>query len=185
MRGERVFLSVLISVLSALLLLLFSISALQPTMYKSNKITSGIIYADALPNATSNSNNTNGYSHTIVTVNNFILTADLATTLVQQTKGLSIKDHLNENEGMLFVFKDSVLYPFWMKDMKFPIDIIWLDNRGTVIHIEHNLEPCIPGQICPSYGPTSNNAVYVLEVVAGFSQKHNVNVGTHVGLHLK
>jgi uncharacterized membrane protein (UPF0127 family) len=120
---------------------------------------------------TSNSNNTNAYSRAIITINNFNLTAYSATNLVQHSKGLSIKDHLNENEGMLFVYKEPVRYPFWMKDMKFPIDIIWLDNRSIVIHVEHNLEPCIPGHVCPNYGPTSSNAVYVLEVVAWFSQK--------------
>jgi uncharacterized protein len=85
---------------------------------------------------------------------------------------------------MLFVFQKPAQYHFWMKDMKFPIDIIWLDDRGTVIHIEGRLQPCLPEFICPSYAPASSNALYVLETVAGFSQKHNVKVGTHIDFHL-
>lgn len=65
--------------------------------------------------------------------------------------------------------------------MKFSIDIMWLNNRCNTISIEHNLKPWT---CCTTYGPTSRNAVYVLETVAGFSKKHKVQVGTNVGLHL-
>jgi uncharacterized membrane protein (UPF0127 family) len=61
--------------------------------------------------------------------------------------------------------------------MKFPIDIIWLDDDGEVIHIEHSLQPC--GEECPTYGP-DGNALYVLETVAGFAQEHNVTEDTVV-----
>jgi uncharacterized membrane protein (UPF0127 family) len=54
---------------------------------------------------------------------------------------------------MLFVFEDSAKYSFWMKDMKFLIDIIWLDNDGKVVHIEQNLQPCVSVFICPTYTP--------------------------------
>ena len=124
----------------------------------------------------------NNYSKTIVTVNNFTLTTDLAITEDQKTKGLSIKNHLQENQGMLFIYNYPAPHPFWMKDMKFPIDIIWLDRNGTVTHIETKLQPCIPKNICHTYTPKSSNSLYVLETVAGFSQKHNVKVGTSVFL---
>ncbi len=60
-------------------------------------------------------------------------------------------------------------------------DIIWLDSRGTIISIEHNLKPWT---CCTIYDPTSRNAVYVLETVAAFFKKQKVQVGTNVGLHL-
>lgn len=60
-------------------------------------------------------------------------------------------------------------------------DIIWLDSRGIIISVEHNLKPWT---CCTIYSPTSRNAVYVLETVAGFSKKQKVQVGTNVGLHL-
>ncbi|MFY9794471.1 MAG: DUF192 domain-containing protein [Candidatus Nitrosopolaris sp.] len=112
--------------------------------------------------------------------------ADIAITGEQTTKGLDIKNNLTENQGMLFVFQQPDRYGFWMKGMKFPIDIIWLDSNGTVTHIEHSLKPCPPANsnlVCPTYFP-EKDSLYVLETVPGFSMKHNVRLGTHVGLEL-
>ena len=125
-----------------------------------------------------------------VIVNGFELATDLAITDDQKAKGLAVKDHLKENEGMLFVYEEPSRQGFWMKDMKFPIDIIWLDSNGTVVHIEHNLQPCISDQSpsagllnCPIYTP-NNYSLYVLETIAGFSQKHNIKIGTNIDLYL-
>ena len=46
-------------------------------------------------------------------------------------KGLSGRDNLADDEGMFFVFEKSDIYPFWMKDMKFAIDIIWIMEDGN------------------------------------------------------
>jgi uncharacterized protein len=130
------------------------------------------------------------YLQARVIVNSFELTADLAITDDQKAEGLAVKDHLKENEGMLFVSEQPSRQSFWMKDMKFPIDIIWLDSNGTVVHIEHNLQPCVsilnPAasiRNCPIYTP-DNDSQYVLETVAGFSQKHNVKIGTNIDFYL-
>lgn len=122
--------------------------------------------------------NSNGYRQVNVTVNGIKLVADIAANEEQRTKGLAVKDHLNENEGMLFVFSTPDNYAFWMKDMKFPIDIIWMDANKTVVHIEHSLAPCSPAS-CPTYPPNSNS-LYVLETVAGFADKYNVTQGTKI-----
>jgi uncharacterized protein len=123
------------------------------------------------------------YLQAKVTVNNFELIADLAITDDQQIKGLDVKDQLKGNEGMLFVEKQPAKYDFWMRGMKFPIDIIWLDSDRTVIHIEHNLQPCVSDLDCPLHSP-DKDALYILETVAGFSQKHNIETGTHMDFHL-
>jgi uncharacterized membrane protein (UPF0127 family) len=98
-------------------------------------------------------------------------------------KGLAVKNQLKENEAMLFVFEDSAKHSFWMKDMKFPIDIIWLDSDGKIVHIEENLEPCPLVFVCPSYAPNADSQ-YVLETVAGFTQRHNISVGTNIDFEL-
>ena len=67
--------------------------------------------------------------------------------------------------------------------MKFPIDIIWLDSNGKAVHIEENLEPCPLAPICPSYPPSADSQ-YVLGTVAGFTQRHNVSVGTDIDFEL-
>lgn len=121
----------------------------------------------------------NGYRQVSVTINGVELVADIAATSDQKSRGLSVKDSLNENEAMLFLFKTEGEHSFWMKNMKFPIDIIWLDDDKKVIHVEHGLEPCIPDEFCNPYKP-DRDSLYVLETVAGFAQKYNVTDGTQV-----
>src|SRR5215204_3872885 len=111
---------------------------------------------------------TQKYLQTKVTVNNFDLTVYLA-----------INNELEENEGMLFVYQLPAKYTFSMRGMKFPIDIIWLDNARKVIHIEHSLDPCPSDIDCPKFIPSAA-ALYVLETIAGFSNRHNVKIGTQI-----
>ncbi len=118
-----------------------------------------------------------------ITINGFNLLADVPTTNDEFQKGLDIKDHLNENQGMLFIFTEPSKQPFWMHGMKFPIDIIWLDKEGNVVHIERNLSPCIIDLACPTYSPETDS-LYVLETTANFTERHNVNIGTHMNYHL-
>jgi uncharacterized protein len=124
-----------------------------------------------------------GYRQVNVTVNGLVLVADIAATDEQRTKGLSVKDSLAENEAMLFVFDNEAEHIFWMKDMKFPIDIIWIDTDKTVVHIEHNLQPCSSELLCPTYKPIGDS-LYVLETVGGFAEKHDIVKGTLVDFEL-
>jgi uncharacterized membrane protein (UPF0127 family) len=125
----------------------------------------------------------NRYLKAVVTVNAFKLIADLALSQDQQTKGLAVKNHMNESEGMLFVFQNPSKQSFWMKDMKFPIDIMWLDANRSVVYIAPNLEPCPSLGNCPGYVP-NKDSLYVLETTAGFSLRHNVTVGTKTNFQL-
>lgn len=134
--------------------------------------------------SSNNNNNISGYYYRQVNVrvNGVGLVADIAETGEQRSKGLAIKDSLNETEGMLFVFSEPRQYVFWMKDMKFPIDIIWLDSNKTVVHVEHSLDPCGPVS-CETYRPGADS-LYVLETVAGFADKYGVIEGTKVKFDL-
>jgi uncharacterized membrane protein (UPF0127 family) len=125
----------------------------------------------------------NSYQRVNVTVNGLVLLADISVTNEQRTKGLSVKDGLADNEAMLFVFDNEAEHTFWMKDMKFPIDIIWIDSDKTIVHIEHNLQPCGYGVLCPIYKP-GQDSLYVLETVSGFAEKHDVVQGTRVQFEL-
>jgi uncharacterized protein len=118
-----------------------------------------------------------------VSINGYEILADIAISTEQKAKGLSIKDNMKEDEGMLFVYDMQSGQAFWMKDMKFPIDINWLEVRGSVVHIEDGLKPCIPSLTCLTYSP-SREAQYVLETVAGFSKKYQFTIGTHVDFEL-
>jgi uncharacterized membrane protein (UPF0127 family) len=66
-----------------------------------------------------------------------------------------------------------------MNDMKFPIDIIWSDSDGKVVHIEKRLEPCISVFTCTSCSP-SRDSQFVLDTVAGITQRLNVSVGIDI-----
>jgi uncharacterized membrane protein (UPF0127 family) len=134
-------------------------------------LTSNLVNSQSLPNKVS------------VTINGVRLQADVALTADEQTKGLSIKDALRSNEGMLFPYETPRILSFWMKDMKFPIDIIWLSADKRVVHVEENLQPCSPLLPCPSYAPDVP-AQYVLETIAGFSSANGITVGTPVGFNL-
>ena len=150
---------------------------LQPEIAAVNNET-------ALAGSSNYNNNISGYYYrqVNVTVNEVGLVADIAETGEQRSKGLAIKDSLNETEGMLFVFSEPRQYVFWMKDMKFPIDIIWLDSNKTVVHVEHSLDPCGPVS-CQTYRPGADS-FYVLETVAGFADKYGVIEGTKVKFDL-
>ncbi len=125
----------------------------------------------------------NGFRQVNVIVNGVVLVADIAATDEQMTRGLSVKDSLDENEAMLFVYDEEAEHTHVMRDMKFPIDIIWIDADKTVVHIEHNLQPCSSGLFCPTYKP-NDDSLYVLETIAGFAERHDIVKGTMVEFEL-
>lgn len=107
-----------------------------------------------------------------ITIGGKTVRVDIADTPLTQAAGLSGREQLKENEGMLFVFDKAGKYPFWMKDMKFAIDIIWITEDKHVVHIEKNALP----ESYPNILGGGEDAKYVLEVNAGFSQKNNLKI---------
>ena len=101
------------------------------------------------------------------------------------TKGLSGRKDIGKNQGMLFDSGYENTYPaFWMKDMKFAIDIIWIDD-GRVVHIDEHVQPPTPGTAdfeIPKYRPPVP-VDHVLEVPAGFSNQNSIAVGDLVNLN--
>jgi uncharacterized membrane protein (UPF0127 family) len=109
----------------------------------------------------------------IITLDGASIHVTLARTPAEQEKGLGGRDSLLPDEGMLFVFPQDGQYTFWMKDMRFPIDIVWLSGDGRVVYIVPNLSPdTYPHSFAPS-----KPARYVLEVGAGFCTAHTVKIG--------
>lgn len=107
--------------------------------------------------------------------NTYLVT--LATDLQDRVKGLSGINYMNENEGMLFIFPTTTNTSFWMKDMKFPLDIIYIDQDLKIVEIMENLQPC--REECKTYTPKLYYK-YVLEVNAGQSEVHKFEVGDDV-----
>jgi uncharacterized membrane protein (UPF0127 family) len=98
---------------------------------------------------------------------------EIADTDAERAHGLSGHAPLADDEGMLFVFPEEGFYPFWMRDMAFPIDIFWIDAAGKVVHIEHALSP----DTYPTTFTSGSPARYVLEVRAGFADQHDIEIG--------
>jgi hypothetical protein len=101
------------------------------------------------------------------------ISVEVANTPDLRTRGLSGHVRHDVNEGMLFIFNDAEQYSFWMKDMSFPIDIVWFDSQYRVVYVKKNAEPTSYPEV---FTPTAP-AQYVLEVPAGFFSSHNLKVG--------
>lgn len=106
-----------------------------------------------------------------------VLHVDIADTALKQEKGLGGVEALSDSEGMLFVFDEPTSLSFWMKGMKIPIDIIWL-KAGRVVDFIPNVqpEPGVPEADLKIYSP-KEDADTVLEVAAGWSERHDLKVG--------
>jgi uncharacterized protein len=97
----------------------------------------------------------------------------VADTTEEHMRGLSGNDPLNLNQGMLFIFQSEGIKKIWMKDMKFGLDIYWINTEKVILHIEKNIYPETYPKV---FGP-DHPVKYVLEVPAGFSEIFNINVG--------
>ncbi len=114
----------------------------------------------------------------IFTINGKSISTYIADDKLNREKGLSILDHIGDNEAMLFLFDKSGYYNFWMKDMKFPIDIVWLDKEKRIIYIKKNARP---KDYPSSYGPNIKS-LYVLEFKNGFTDDNHLFVGDKLDL---
>ena len=91
-------------------------------------------------------------------------------------KGLSGRKSLREGTGMLFLFPELKEHTMWMPDMKFPLDVIWLDEQFSIVHISYGLRPCEPDQTCPSTSSIYSTK-YAIEVVAGQAAEYGFRLG--------
>ena len=111
---------------------------------------------------------------TRVVIGDTAVLARVADTESTRIRGLSGTHSLNEDQAMLFVFDRASDWSIWMKDMRYPIDVIWIDETKTVVDFTSNLTPAsYPHSFKPG-----RPALYVLEVPSGFASRHSVRLGT-------
>ncbi len=115
-----------------------------------------------------------------ITVNDVVFKINIADTKLERTRGLSGMKMLPKNEGLLFIFDTTGVYPFWMKDMNFPIDIIWVDENLEIVYIKENATP----ESFPELFNSKIKALYVLEVNAGEIKKNKIKIGDNLILGL-
>lgn len=107
------------------------------------------------------------------------LNIDVAETDEEKSKGLSGRTSLAKESGMLFIYKKPAYYSFWMKDMNFPIDIIWIGENLNIVDITYNAQPESYPQ---SFNPREP-AQYIIEVNAGWVEEHRIHIGSPVILN--
>ena len=114
-----------------------------------------------------------------VRIGGLVITAELARTAGERTKGLSGRPSLPEDAGMLFVFPSEQQPTFWMKDMRFPLDFVWISADHHVVAVTANVPPPAPGTpdgALPEYSP-DRPVLYALEVNGGVTARSGVLAG--------
>jgi len=89
--------------------------------------------------------------------------------------GLMFRPSLPSDRGLLFVFEQPDFHGIWMKNCRFPIDIVWLDEARRVVDVAASVPPC-KGDPCPVYHPM-RRASYVVEVNAGTAGREKLARG--------
>lgn len=107
------------------------------------------------------------------------ITIELAKTVAERNQGLMFRSKMAENQGMLFVFDQPQALSFWMKNTIISLDILYLDENFKIVSIYKSAIPLSENQI-PSY----KNAMYVVEVIAGYTDNYNIRDGDKISYTL-
>jgi hypothetical protein len=103
------------------------------------------------------------------------IVVEIANDPTTRGQGLMYRESIAPDRGMLFLFPETGVYPFWMKNTLIPLDMIWIDEQKRIVHVEPNVPPCAADP-CPSYPPTGP-ARYVLELAGGRAAAYGLKKG--------
>ncbi|MFA6227217.1 MAG: DUF192 domain-containing protein [Candidatus Paceibacterota bacterium] len=118
------------------------------------------------------------YDKAQIEIGGKIIEVDVSDTDYKREVGLSGRNLLSDDTGMLFIFEKEGNYGFWMKDMNFPIDIVWINTDFSVIGIEKS----VAISTYPKAFGQDYFAKYVLELPSGFSDKNSLMVGNKISI---
>ncbi len=110
-----------------------------------------------------------------VCFNEHCFDVELAESAQQSARGLMFRKELAQDKGMLFIFPSEGKHSFWMKNTLIPLDIIWLNEQGSVVFIAEAVQPC-SADVCEKIAP-DKKAKYVLELNSGLSKQIGLAVG--------
>lgn len=160
-----------ISPIIALMAIVFVIAA--AVIYIFSEVPEGALYSGVSAGTDLSRSSASPISHGTVYMEGVSIDVELALTGEARERGLSGRDFLGDNAGMLFVFPSDDRYGFWMKDMNFPLDIIWFDQNFKVVDVAESVSPVtFPNSFLPR-----DAARYVLEINAGMFK----NLGGRIG----
>jgi uncharacterized membrane protein (UPF0127 family) len=104
---------------------------------------------------------------------------EVADTPAKRTQGLSNRQSLKADSGMLFVFDSSATHSFWMKDMRFPLDFIWI-NKNQIVYFSKNVPPPTDSFNPPVVLNPPVPVDMVLEINSGLIDTYNFKIGDYV-----
>jgi uncharacterized membrane protein (UPF0127 family) len=119
-----------------------------------------------------NKHKVKNFDNVTIKINDVFVHTLIANTAKSHRDGLSILEKMNSDEAMLFVFEKEDKHSFWMRNMKFPIDIVWLDKNKRVVYIKENAKPSDYPEL---YTP-DKKAMFVIEFVDGFVKENDIDI---------
>lgn len=116
-------------------------------------------------------------------INENIFRVEIADTQVKRNKGLGGREKIASDEGMLFIFEKMGNYPFWMKGMRFPLDLLWIKGN-KVVDLSADVSPPKEGQKDQDLPIYQSKEIVdkVLEVNEGLSARLNIKIGDTINL---
>ncbi len=111
-----------------------------------------------------------------ITIENNTWNIEVAESLKDRIKGLSGRNNLKKDSGMLFIFSGSDFHSIWMKEMNFPIDIVWIDKNFKVVGLKNVAKP----ESYPEIFKPQSPARYVLEISAGEAKRAKIKIDSTV-----
>ena len=108
-------------------------------------------------------------------INDKVLEIEIASTPIQKQLGLSFRDGLPENRGMIFIYSEPQILKFWMKNTRMPLDLAFINQEGKITEIVYDLQP-----LSQENKISTDLVQYALEVNAGWFKKNNINIGDSV-----
>jgi len=116
-----------------------------------------------------------------VKINGKKINVEVADTDKERTVGLMFRERLDENSGMLFVYNDSRVRNFWMANMQFTLDMIFINESKSIVKIEY--AGLCENKVCNIHS-SDIPSMYVLEVNANFSEENNIKTGDLVSINI-
>lgn len=109
------------------------------------------------------------------------VSVDVVSNESDMERGLIGHKELGQDQGMLFVFNNDTRHQFWMKNMTFDLDIVWISFEGRIVYIGHHVPACKKDP-CPIYSPGKPSR-YVVELNSGYTTSHGWNAGDYLILN--
>jgi uncharacterized protein len=114
----------------------------------------------------------------VLQIGNHSINLEVADTDAERSLGLSGRTSLESDTGLLFIFEEPGIYSFWMKDMRFPIDIVWIDENWEVVDINRGVRPETYPELFHPVAPVK----YVLELNSGTAVELGIDTNSKLFL---